>query len=304
MSSVDVVASTENTPYMMWQAMLFHFSCVKHLGQAPTIVVHHDGEPLLWGFESIARQGGRVQAAPNYRIHKGVDYSPRNTAGSLKHLKTSADYIFLCDPDMIFLRPISFEDFRLRDDQISFDKVDYLVPKKAEFSGTLDAICERAGVPYQTLIDRPVSGGVPHMIPRSQQHAVSDDWLDSMEFFPTFDYGPEIEPPKELRSVPQQYWVTTMWALVLTAHRLRLEPVMTQHCLLNYWGNSPLPPASPTGPSMIHYCYSHQGFNKRDQYSAAAADKTVWDQRPDDGSISGAICGQLREAREYYGIQI
>lgn len=303
MPRVDIVASTENTYYMMWQAMLFHFSCVKHQGQVPTIVVHHDGEPLLPGFELIARQGGRVQTAPNYGVHKGVCYPPRNTAGSLQHIQTEADYIFLCDPDMIFLRPIEFKKQPLNSNQISFDEVGYLVPDRAEFGNRLETICLRAGLSLQTLLDQPISGGVPHMIPRELQQTVSQDWFDTMELFPTFDLGPEFERPKELRHVPHQYWTTTMWALVLTAHRLRLAPLLTQHCILNYYGSTPLPRTDPDGPRMLHYCYSNAGFDKRLYFDATAAQSTVWNLPPDDGTISGAIRGQLEEARGYFNIK-
>lgn len=302
MADFEVVVSAENVYYMMWQAMLFHYSCVKHLGQAPVIMVHHDGEPLLGGFALISEQGGNVQAAPNYRIHKGVDYPPRNTAASLKHLQTDADFIFLCDPDMLFLRPFSLDQFALSDQQISFDEVNYLVPHKAEFNGSLESICARAGVPLQTLFDHPISGGVPHMIPRRQQQAVARDWLDSMEFFPTFDLGPHFPRPQELRAVPHQFWTTTMWALVLTAHRLQLEAVMTKHCLLNYEGQTPLSSDTTSGRTMIHYCYSNAGFDKRLHYDQSAAENDVWHQDADDGSISGRIRRQLNEAREFYGI--
>ncbi len=303
MPTVEVVASTENVPYMMWQAMLFHFSCVKHLGKIPTIVVHHDGEPLLPGFTLIAEHGGKIQTAPNYRVHKGVDYPPRNSAGTLKQLQTTAEYIFLCDPDMLFLRAIPFEEYVIKESQITFDTVNYLIPKKAEFEGSLESICERAGVPLQTLIDMPISGGVPHLIPQRHQHAIAQDWFDVMELFPTFDLGPDFERPKELRSVPHQFWTTTMWALVLTSHRLHLEAVITNHCALNFYGHSPLPPPSPTSPTMIHYCYSNEGFDKRKYFDTTAAEATVWNQPEPDGTLSGAICGQLREAGEYYGIR-
>src|SRR5690349_4623801 len=119
----------------MWQAMLFHFSCVKHLGQPPVIVVHHDGEPLLGGFELIANRGGRIQAAPNYRVHQGVSYPPRNTAGSLRDVETEAEFIFLCDPDMLFLRSVDLQEYTPSEREVSFDEVPYLIPARAEFAG-------------------------------------------------------------------------------------------------------------------------------------------------------------------------
>ena len=51
---------------------------------------------------------------------------------------------------------------------------------------------------------------------------------------------------------------------------------------------------------MIHYCYSTPGFDKRRYLDAAGAERDVYDLPPDDGSISGAIRAQLREARDYY----
>ncbi|MBS0262497.1 MAG: hypothetical protein JSS02_11150, partial [Planctomycetes bacterium] len=301
MPAIEIVASTENTGYQMWQAMLFHFSCVRYQGQVPTIVVHHSGEPLLTGFRLIEKLGGRIQAAPNYRAHQGVSYPPRNTAGTLRHVSTAADFIFLCDPDMIFLRHIPLEDFVVARDEISFDKVSYIVPDKAEFAGQLESICQEAGVSYDMLLERPVSGGVPHMIPAHLREAVSTDWLDVMEHFPTFRLGPEIERPHELREVPNQFWTTTMWALVLTLHRLRLNPVLTQHCLHNLHGELPLPTSisDSQGPGIIHYCYRHPGFDKRKYFDAEAIQRTVWNLPPDDGTISGAIRGQLHEARDF-----
>jgi hypothetical protein len=217
------------------------------------------------------------------------------------HVETEAEFIYLCDPDMLFLRPVRLEEFAPGENQISLDEVSYLTPAKAEFAGQLEAICERAGTSLQTLIDRPVSGGVPHMIPRALQQAVSQDWFDVMEFFPTFDLGPNFEKPKELREVPHQFWTTTMWALVLTLHRLNLEPVLTRHCLLNLQGDSPLP--SLGDRFMIHYCYSNATFDKRLYHNVRGASRTVWNLPPDDGTISGAIRGQLREARDYYDIK-
>ena len=48
----EIVASTENTPYLLWQALLFHASCVATQGVPPTIVVHGEG-PLLPGFQAL-----------------------------------------------------------------------------------------------------------------------------------------------------------------------------------------------------------------------------------------------------------
>lgn len=305
MPSFDIVASAENTWYMMWQAMLFHYSCVTYQGQVPILVVHQDGDSLLPGFERIAERGGRIQAAPNYRRHRGVDYPPRNTAGSLRHVASDAEYLVLCDADMLFLRPLPLETIRWCPRRVSLDAVSYLVPDKAEFSGQLEEVCRRAGVPFPTLVAQPLSGGVPHVIPRLGQRDVSDDWLQSMECFPTFALGPDFECPRELRAVPQQYWTTTMWAFVLTVHRLGLEPILTRWCALNYPNEARLPSLAEhaeQAPSMIHYCYSQPGFDKRLYFDEVAAESTVWNPAPGDDSIGGAIRRQLAEAAAYYGL--
>ena len=49
----DFVVSAENNYYLAWQAMLFHFSCLKHTGRAPIIVVHGDEPELLPDRKSV-----------------------------------------------------------------------------------------------------------------------------------------------------------------------------------------------------------------------------------------------------------
>jgi hypothetical protein len=87
-----------------------------------------------------------------------------------------------------------------------------------------------------------------------------------------------------------------MWAVVLAVHRLGLEPIETDWCISNYDGNALLEP----GPKLIHYCYSGDGFDKHAFDSEQAAMHDVWRVPKDDGTISGAIRGQLRAAGEFY----
>src|SRR5262245_51510471 len=109
MPRFELVVSAENNAYLAWQAMLFHYSCLQHQRQAPIVVVHKDDEPLFPGFERIRAAGGIVQTAPNYRKYGGVNYPPRNTAATLRHVVSDADYVVVFDPDMIFLQPLPLD---------------------------------------------------------------------------------------------------------------------------------------------------------------------------------------------------
>src|SRR5688572_5419195 len=92
----EIVASAENSPYLLWQALLFHASCVRTQGVAPRIVVHGSG-PLLPGFRALSKLGAHVVAAPSYRMSNGVEYTCRNTAGSLAEAKHDRPWTLLCD---------------------------------------------------------------------------------------------------------------------------------------------------------------------------------------------------------------
>jgi hypothetical protein len=286
---------------------LFHYSCLRYVGQAPIVVVHKDDAPLLPGFERIAARGGRVQTAPNYRWHGGVHYPPRNTAATLRHVRTQADYLVLCDPDMLFLRPLPWHEGALTSRQVSFDKVSYLDPDSDVYQPALDQTCRSADVDPQRLRAVRVSGGVPHVIPVALQQSLSDQWLHCLELFPTI--VPQPGQAGGWHDGPHKDWLATMWAVILAVHRLDLEPVMTDWCLYNVEGGTPQPPPGPGGPAMIHYCYGDATFNKRTFGSIEAAQQGVWQvPAPDDasvrdGTVSGTIRRQLYEAREFYGIQ-
>lgn len=290
----EIVVSTENNHYMVWQAMLFHFSCVTHLGRPPIVMVHMNDEPLLPGFERIRATGGLVQVAPSYRDLNGVSYPPRNTAGSLKHVETDADYIVLCDPDMLFLQPLPFDELTLSGRQVSFDLCGYLQPDSAEYQPTLDNVCRKAGLDPIRLRQPFVDGGVPHVIPTRWQRPLSEIWFELIELFPTIGSADRGEPCKD--------WLATMWALVMATHRLELEPVMTKLCVTNCYEERPVPPLDSAGPKMLHFCYGGPGFDKRRFHKPSDAEEQVWKVPDDDGLIAGAIRRQLRNARKFYGI--
>ena len=300
----EIVVSTENNHYMVWQALLFHFSCVKQLGRPPIVMVHKHDEPLLPGFDLIRTSGGIVQSAPSYRDVNGVLYPPRNTAGSLRHVETDADYIVLCDPDMLFLQPFPFDDLTLTSRQVSFDFVGYLTPEADVYQPTLDNVCRAAGIAPEKLRHPVIDGGVPHVIPTGWQKKLSDEWFELIELFPTINsFRPEAgrDVPSGNDTDPHKDWLATMWAVVMAMHRLDLEPVQTKLCVTNCHGDNPLPPLDAAGPKMLHYCYGTPSFSKREFDTPHHADELVWNVLPADDSISGAIRRQLREARVFYG---
>jgi hypothetical protein len=280
--------------------MLFHFSCLKFQRQAPRIVVHKGDEPLLEGFERIAATGGTIQPAPNYRHRGPVVYPPRNTPATLCHVETDADYVMLFEPDMIFLQPLALEDLAVGPRQATFDPVTYLDPDCAAYQPAVDEVCRRSGIEPRALRDRPINGGVPHLVPRSLVREFGAHWLQGIELFA--QYALECADGNAELAAEKIDWIASMWAVVLAVHRLGLTPVMTRLCLLNVEGRSPLPPADPSGPKIIHYCYGGEDFTKRAFISLPAAMYDVWRVSPDDGSINGAIRGQLHAAREFYGL--
>ncbi|MCI0681987.1 MAG: hypothetical protein L0Y71_07780 [Gemmataceae bacterium] len=312
MPRFELVVSAENNAYLVWQAMLFHYSCLHYQRQTPIVVVHKDDEPLLPGFERIRAAGGIVQTAPNYRGYGGVHYPPRNTAATLRHVVSAADYLVVFDPDMIFTQPLPLDDLGLTSRQITFDRLTYLDPDGADYQPALDETSRRAGVAPERLRARPINGGVPHVVPRELQERLSDDWLACMDLFPTIEPRALDEAGAASRAChigPHKDWLATMWALVLAVHRLGLEAVLTDWCALNYEGHRPLREDGSEG-RMVHYCYSDAGFDKRDLDkhvldkdaldSRDAAELAAWQVAPGDDTISGTVRKQFHEAKAFY----
>lgn len=305
-SDFEIVVCSANTTYLVWQAMLFHYSCVTYAGRVPIIVVHKNAhEELLSGYQRIRDAGGIVQIAPDYQSFGGVNYPPRNTPAALRHVETSASNIVLCDADMIFLNDHPLDVWCSLARQVTFDAVPYLNAEGPRHREMLQDVCPKAGVDYQQLVDTPLSGGVPHCLPADLRRELADDWLACIERFPTIDpYPTEVAgaPSRRLDSGPQKPWLTAMWALVLAIHRLGLATSMTRSCVSNLKGERFIESLDPPNPDMIHYCYDHAGFNKHNYHTDDAAERKVWQQPAGDGSICGAIRRQISEARQFYGL--
>jgi hypothetical protein len=244
----DLVLSAENNPYQMWQAMLFHYSCMTHQHVAPLVIVHKRDEPLLEGFQRIAAAGGRVQVVGNFREVGGFDYPPRNTPASLRLAETDAEYVVLCEPDMVFLKPMGLEQLTIGANNVTFDRLTYLDAERAEYQPALDEVCRRLDVDPQVLRTQPINGGVPHIVATRRKAEFADEWTRGLELFVQIagERAKEEKEPMEIN------WVSGMWSTVLAMHRLRLEPVFTQFCISNEKGTQPLLTIGPGDPAIIH----------------------------------------------------
>ncbi len=63
-----IVVSVENTPFFGWQAKLFYYSCVTHLGVQPLFIVHDTGRPWEPEFNELVAAGATVKMVPSYVI--------------------------------------------------------------------------------------------------------------------------------------------------------------------------------------------------------------------------------------------
>ena len=294
-ASFDIVVSAENSYYHSWQAMLFHYSCVTKMGCAPIIVVHGDSGQLVDGFRLIEEKGGRVQTAHNFRRVGGFDCAPRNTVGTLSCVASDADYLVLCDPDMIFVRPLPLAQYQITADQISFDSVSYLVLNEDNLA-EVAAASRRANIALESLRKTPISGGVPHIVPASLRERVASEWMRAVDCFVP------AERPASGQAVPNLPWLASMWALVFVVHRLGLNAVITQFCLSNFDGRKELAPCGPAAPSMLHYCYGDAEFEKRSFFDVTHARELVWQQQAPAGTVNGTLCAELRAAALYFGL--
>ena len=294
--SFDFVVSAENNYYNSWQAMLFHYTCMKQMKQAPIIVVHGDDrEELLRPFELIRQHGGRIQRARNFRYDAGWDYPPRNTAGSLSVVQSDADFLVLCDPDMVIFRPLPLDQLGLANHQISYDRVTYLTVKD-ENRDQLEECCRAVGVALQSLADHRFSGGVPHVIPRVLQARLSSEWLRCMTFFEPADAMLRKQPGFHVD------WLATMWALTFAIQRLDLEVVMTEWNLINWPGTRRTDEFDKQTECIVHYCYNDKEFNKRDYMDESGACSRVWKSSCTPHTINALIVRELREAADFYSI--
>jgi hypothetical protein len=273
-----IVVSAENSPYLAWQAKLFHFSCVSRLNRSPIVIVHDRGSKWRRDFQEIADAGAIVSRAPSYRMtSNGDDYPPRNTAGTLLHgaqlCSAKDEFIVLCDPDMIFVRQPDFSG------NLSGEYYGHMKYDRKRVRRTAKAI----GIRLE-MLDRQkeeLCCGVPYVIPVAAAKPLADAWLRAIDAF----------PPRSDSS----HWPDQMYAFGLAVVKLGLRVTLTHMMNHNYWLDAMV------DRDVIHYAYGDKTWDKRSYLTTRQARK-VWSPAAaaQQGTILAELLSQIREARDFY----
>ena len=288
---IEIVISAENNLYCAWQSLLAHYSCVKNLKITPLVVVHgQPNEVLHRHFVTLLEHGGRIQRVLNYRNVGNANYAPRNTAATLLNVETKAPYIMLCDTDFLFLNPIPREVLPTNDNEITFDHIGFMAVTDVTRKDLIKP-AEKAGVDLEQLSSLPQAGGaVPHIIPSHLSRKLGADWIRCIEFFAT--------------SADPIFWISSMWGLVFAAQRLDINWSMTRLAITDSGRTKMIDVNAESAPSIFHYSYGNQYFNKRDYvYVDATLRFSLWDLTAPEGTISAFICGYLNEVKRSYKIR-
>lgn len=270
-----VVMSGENSPYMAWQAKVFHYSCVTYLHHTPIVVVHDLDEELHPYFRDIARAGGLICPAPAYRVarHGGI-YCARNTPASLLHaldVRLPGDeYFVLCDPDLIFLREPELPAALYGS---FYDSLDF---RQAWVQDAARAF----GVSVEEMLRREeLRCGVPHVVPVRDARRFAETWIDAIDVF-----QPDVD------------WSISMFAFGIAAMKLGHE-VACSAVMQTNWDQA----ATPARP-VIHYAFGDERWNKR-HFMYADQVARVWDawiEPAEEGTVLGEVLRQIQGARDFY----
>ena len=267
-----IFLSTENNPYCAWQAKLFYFSCVTRLNHLPVIIVHAYGREWHPYFRELAGAGAIVRPAKNYSKSKEGRYPPRNTAGTLLEaakLCAPNEFIVLCDPDMIFVRPPKFPS-RLAGNHYSY--MDY---NSAEVLGASKRLkVDRDKLQKQ---QRELCCGVPYVIPAGLAAPLAKIWLTAIDAF-----------------APQS-WIDVMHAFGLAAVKLDLRVKLIDVVDDNHR------PHAKLQREMIHYAYGDKKWDKR-QFFFDDEVREVWRPKVSgkNGTVMGEILAQISGANDFY----
>lgn len=272
-----IVISAENNPYMAWQCKLLHFSCVSRLNQPPTIILHESGAEWHPDFYEILKVGGLVRSAPNFKTTRHGDaYTPRNLAGTLlcaaqMYTGREEEFIVICDPDMIFVRPPDFPETLAGDycSYIDFDQ-DFVEVAMRSLGISRDMV--------NTEKEKLRCGG-PYVVPVASAHSLAEAWLEAVDAF----------SPRR--------WEDVMYAFGLAVIKLGLDATLTRMAQSNYW------PYAALDADVIHYCYGDEEWSKR-RYFTEDQIQEVWEPSliPPNGTVVKEIISQIREAKKFYEV--
>ena len=291
----DVVVSSDNNHYLAWQCMVFHHSCITHLGQPPIIVVHGDYGPLVPGYRILEKKGGIVQRLPTQQYAGTVEYAGRNVWATLKGVKTSADNIVLCDPDMIFLRHVDFAEkaATLQGEAISLDRVAYMTIGGHNRS-ILEEVCRTHWIDTNLLNGVKISGGVPYIIPTNLRRHFARE-------FATLTEDCLLASLMRHGQMNSEVWISSMWGFVFAALRNGIPMSLTNMCVAN--GRIAEEQASALRDrQIVHYCYGDDFFNKKNYMTENDSLDAVWKACAPEGTVNGAVTKAIHEAAVFYDL--
>lgn len=275
------IVSTENNPYMAWQCALFLYSARTRANIDPTFIVHEDERfghhELLW-FRWIESVQGKIVRVPSYKgTLCGKEYKPRNTIGTVLEAadRFKDDFLVLCDPDMLFLKPVQPHHHN------SGDRVTNLWVQKAGFRKLwLDAPLNRSQRDW-LLEDRRYSVGVPHVMERKSAKDWATEWMRLLD-----------------TSHRHYVWESSMWDWGFAAARLGIPYYISHHSVTNAFDTN-----RTQGHAMVHYCYGTHRWGKRKHLQLSEDDPLSVIRgvpRAPVGSVDEAIFIQLRGLHNAY----
>jgi hypothetical protein len=270
-----LVVSSENGPYHGWQCKLFYFSCVTRLNHHPVFIVHSNGESLHPDFIDLAGAGATVRTAPSYRQPNYP--APRNTIGTIlaaAQVLRSDQWMVLCDPDFVFLRPPVFPE------QLAANIYPYMNYDRAP----IEAAALRVGVERKVVAKtgRRLCVGVPYVIPVTDAAVLGEEWLRVFDAF--HPAGREWD----------DIWQDIMYAFGLAT--LKLGWRVRQQDQVDLDGEGAV-----SRRAIIHYCWGTAMWNKRNFYPREKTAE-VWEPacKPAPGSVLEELFAQIRAARQFY----
>lgn len=292
----DIVVASDNNDYLAWQCMVFHHSCITHLGQAPIIVVHGEDGPLVSGYRILQKKGGIIQRLPTYRFAGAIEYAGRNLWASLKGVKTSADNIVLCDPDVIFLRHLDFAKIAagLDGEAVSLERVSYMAVGDHN-RPILEEVCRSSWTDKRLLDGITISGGMPYIIPIDLRRRIAREWAALTE-------DCLMTSLRHHRQMNSEVWISIMWGFVFAALRNDIPMSLRNMCVTND-KNEMEQVSTLRDRHIVHYCYGDDFFDKKLFMKEEDSMRNVWKARAPEGTINGAVTKAIREAAVFYGLE-
>jgi hypothetical protein len=269
---LQIVVSSENSPYIAWQTQLFCFSSLTRMAVYPTVVVHRAAAPLLPEFEIMRSWGCQIVEAPQFRKHPVGDYPPRNEIGTLVTIaglpQFGHGYILFCEPDMLFVnRPPYIEGLRAE----HYSYLNYTEKRISDVAQTLGLADKLHALNQNSGI------GVPYLIPAEELRPIANRWIDVLDLFE------EIE------------WIDIMYAFGLA---LAVEGLSVEATHFMTHNQDPL---KKLDSNIIHYCYGDWRWSKRafTDGRSPLVSAPMPSVKHLSGTILGEILTQVQQARIY-----